>query len=266
MPKQRHEFAGEAANASRIVGRIRFAARTIWGRISRPKRNLAVSVWPKFSAIFVVLAAILIGFASQFDAEVTHFMTTTHNGFLHFLRAVTDAAKTHYYLIPALIIMTIISSMDWHARSFSAHKLLVRAYERAAFVFVAIIVPGIFVNIVKQVVGRGRPRTFDEFGAYVFSPFEFSHQFQSFPSGHATAAGSIGMIIALYFPALRWPALILAGLLAFARVPVKAHYLSDVMTGYLIGAVATLIFARWLGSRALMFNLLPDATFPKLKK
>lgn len=250
-----------------VAGRIRLAARTIWGRIVRPKRNGSISVWPEHGTVFIVLAAAFIALAAHFDGQITNFMAQTDNWFLRtYMRAITDAAKSHYYLIPALMIMTVISSMDWTTRNVSAQKLLVRAYERAAFVFVSIIVPGIFVNIVKQLVGRGRPRTFDEYGAYVFSPFEFTHQFQSFPSGHATTAGAIGMLIALYFPALRWPALILAGVLAFARVAVRAHYLSDAMTGYLIGTVATLIFARWLASRAIMFNLAPGAILPTLKK
>ncbi|MEM8542166.1 MAG: phosphatase PAP2 family protein, partial [Pseudomonadota bacterium] len=163
-------------------------------------------------------------------------------------------------------IMTVISMQDWRSRSLSTQKMLVRAYERAAFIFFAIAIPGILINIAKQLIGRGRPRTFDEYGAYVFSPFEFTHQFQSFPSGHATTAGSLGMIVALYFPNLRWPALILAGVIAFARVPAKAHYLSDVLAGYLIGTLATLLIARWLASRATTFKMNPSALFPQLKR
>lgn len=250
-----------------VVKSISIAASTIWGRISRSKRHQAINVWPEHATVFAVLAAAFIALAAHFDGQITSFMASTDNWFLRvYMRAITDAAKSHYYLIPALMIMTIISSMDWRTKQLTAQKMLVRAYERAAFIFVSIIVPGIFVNIVKQLVGRGRPYTYDEYGAYVFSPFEFMHKFQSFPSGHATTAGALGMIIALYFPSIRWPALILAGVLAFSRVAVRAHYLSDAMTGYLIGMIATLIFARWLASRALMFNLQPGTIMPALKK
>ena len=259
-------IVAEPASSLGVVGRIHLTARTVWRRVFREKRNQQISVWPRRATVFVFIAAALIALASQFDGDIAVYFKATRSWFFQFLRVVTDAAKTHYYLIPALLIMTIVSSISWQSRSFSAHKMLVRSYERAAFIFVAIIVPGIFVNIVKQLVGRGRPRTYDEFGAYVFSPFEFTYQFQSFPSGHAAAAGSIGMIIALYVPALRWPALIFAGALAFARVAAGAHYLSDVMAGYLFGAISTLVFARWLASRAIVFSMVTDATFPKLKK
>lgn len=248
------------------AGRIGLTATNFWRRVFRDKRHSHITVWPKYASIFVVLAGVLIAFTAQFDGQIAQQFARPQQWFFKFLRAITDAAKSHYYLVPALLIMVIISMQDWNQRNLRAKKILLRAYERSAFIFIAIAIPGIFINIVKQLIGRGRPRTFDEFGAYVFSPFEFTHVFQSFPSGHATTAGSLGMIIALYYPEFRWPTLIIAGFLAFARVPANAHYLSDVMTGYLIGTLATLLFARWLASRAIMFAPSSPNIFPRLKK
>ena len=264
--EHKNQVDTKPGSAPGAAGRIRLTAQTVWRRVFREQRNQQLSLWPEHALLFVVLAAAFIALAAHFDGDLAQQMAGPRNWFFNFLRAVTDAAKSHYYLIPALLIMTIISTQNWRARSLSAKKLLMRAYERAAFIFIAIAIPGIFINIVKQLIGRGRPRTFDEFGAYVFSPFEFTHVFQSFPSGHATTAGSLGMIIALFHPKFRWPTLIIAGFLAFARVPANAHYLSDVMTGYMIGTVSTLLFARWLASRAIMFAPGTSSTFPRLKK
>lgn len=249
---------GTAANISATADKV-------WMRTCGRKRNRSLKIWPDEFTLFVIFAAAFIALASHFDGQIVIYISRTDSAFFAFLRSVTDAAKSHYYLIPAALIMTIISSCDWQCRALQRQKLLIRAYERAAFIFASIIGPGIIVNIIKQFVGRGRPRTFDEFGPYVYSPLEFSHVFQSFPSGHSATAGSIGMIIALYIPIIRWPALILFAVLAFARVTANAHYLSDVIAGYTFGAMATLVLARWLSSRATMFYLKPSEIFPSLR-
>ena len=253
------------AQNGNAVRRIGLTAKTVWRRIFRHKRVSTTPILPRYFALFVIFSVLVIGVAGYFDGQISIYMSSSRNSFFWLLRIVTDAAKSHFYLIPALLIMTVITTLDWRQRKLGARKVLVRAYERAAFVFFSIIIPGILVNIAKQFVGRGRPRTLDEYGVYAFKPFEFVHTFQSFPSGHSATAGSIGMIIALYMPALRWPALFVLGILAFARITANAHYLSDVIAGYLLGSVLTLLFARWLASRAIMFQFEQSSMFPKLK-
>jgi membrane-associated phospholipid phosphatase len=60
----------------------------------------------------------------------------------------------------------------------------------------------------------------------------------SFPSGHTIAAFSIATIFADRYPKPRWHRWLaygLAGLVGFSRVPLQAHYPSDVFAGAVLG-------------------------------
>ena len=63
----------------------------------------------------------------------------------------------------------------------------------------------------------------------------------SFPSDHATAAFAIAVALLRRHRKAGAIALVLAGLLAIARVAVGTHYPSDVLAGALIGTTAALI-------------------------
>ena len=59
----------------------------------------------------------------------------------------------------------------------------------------------------------------------------------SFPSSHAVNIASTGVIIGMSFPAWALPAFVLALFVGLSRVYLGLHYPSDVLVGYLLGAV-----------------------------
>ena len=180
------------------------------------------------------------------------------------IRSVTDAAKSGWYIVPAFIVVAIIGLLDWRELRHGSRRVLLAAYGRAAYILAAIAIPGIIVNIIKQIVGRARPRMVDEFDIYGFSPFQFDAAFQSFPSGHAAAAGSLAMILMLWHPNAKWPLFVLMFVLACARIPAGAHYPSDVVAGFSFGAIMALVIARWLARRRAVFSFSGAETLPRL--
>lgn len=65
----------------------------------------------------------------------------------------------------------------------------------------------------------------------------------SFPSGHAATAFAAATAVGLLHPRLRAPLLALAGIVAFSRVYLGVHYLSDVVVGGVLGAAVGLAAA-----------------------
>lgn len=103
--------------------------------------------------------------------------------------------------------------------------------------------------VIKAIVERPRPP---------FSYAAFIEDSSSFPSGHATNIAAL----ATFFLALAWPfiprglprvaasvaALALVALIAFARLYLGLHYLSDVLAGVALGALFGCAGA-WLARR-----------------
>lgn len=203
-------------------------------------------------------------FAAIFDPYFRPFSGPAPNVALQFLRDITDVAKSGWYIVPAVIVIAIIGLLDWHALRHATRRTLLTAYGQAAFILASVAVPGITVNIIKQFVGRARPGMVDEAGIYGFSPFQFEHAYQSFPSGHATTAGSLAVILMLWHPRARMPLFLAMVMLACGRIPAGAHYPSDVVAGFSLGAIMTLIIARWLARRRAVFKFRDRELFPVL--
>ncbi|HET9210646.1 MAG TPA: phosphatase PAP2 family protein [Thermoanaerobaculia bacterium] len=97
-----------------------------------------------------------------------------------------------------------------------------------------LIAGGIITPALKLATGRVRPRDTDK--TFDFKPFSGS---SSFPSGHSTEAFAVASVIATHYDQ-GWVKAVSYGsaaLVGFARVHHKAHFLSDVTAGAIIGTV-----------------------------
>lgn len=142
--------------------------------------------------------------------------------FVSVMKAVTTLGEGWLLGVAVLV-------MAWIASRFGRRDLV-----RAGLVAVpALIASGLIARVVKILIGRARPDTVvDGLGHWTPS---FSSAFNSFPSGHATSAFTLAAVLAAVLPSWRGALYASAAVIAFSRVAVDAHFLSDVVAGGLLG-------------------------------
>lgn len=121
------------------------------------------------------------------------------------------------------------------------HRVLAGAAVSAGVANVALVV-------LKGRVRRPRPCDFEKPKAFAVQPLlHFPSDRYSFPSGHSLNAFAIVSVLALSFPILAWPLLVLAASVAASRVVLGLHFLSDVLVGAVLGGlIGAGVYAVWL--------------------
>ena len=171
--------------------------------------------------------------------------------------AITDYGVSDWVLIPSLAIFVIAVFAGHFLRGLQR----LASYEvsmLAGYIFVGVGLPGLVSNLLKRMVGRGRPDMFDQFGAYSFHNVVNDWTFQSFPSGHATTAIGIAFIIGFLVPRLFFWLLAIGILVTISRVPVGMHYPSDVFGGACLGLIGAYVVRYFFAGRGWMFKCRPD--------
>ena len=90
-------------------------------------------------------------------------------------------------------------------------------------------------QLLKHLIGRPRPR-FAHSDEFSLGP-SLTTGFDSFPSGHAANAFGAATVLAWFFPAVRVPLYLVAGLVAVSRVLRGSHFPTDVLAGAVLGVV-----------------------------
>jgi len=156
----------------------------------------------------------------------------------------TQWSEAEFYLAASFIISLSLFGSAWALKATSWYRNMLLYARRCAFIGSAIALSGTMVVLVKVLLGRARPNEFLKAGEYGFQPFSFEHHYHSFPSGHAATSVALTGALAVLFPRLRWPLLLLGVGMAFIRVVITAHYLSDFVAGCYLGMLGVVAAQR----------------------
>jgi len=227
-----------------------------WSRaVARPPP--ARMLRPALPAVAATLATLYVVVVSMFvlDAPLSHWARHEPSWVRDSFERITNLGLSGWFLIPFAAILLWLAAVISPALSRRTQGVLTALAARFGFLFLAIGVPGLFVAIVKRLIGRARPYVggggHDDPFAYM--PFVWRPEYASMPSGHATTAVAAAIAIGAIWPRTRLVMWLYALVIMASRVLVLAHHPSDVIAGALTGAAGAYLLRRWFAARRLVF-------------
>lgn len=197
------------------------------------------------------LVAILAGFY-KLDLLIAHFFNLPElEKVYYYSREITNVGYSIHYFIVALFGM-IFSKLIYPKTEYFKKNIDSAENERifhwSVFLFKALIVVGLLLNILKFIFGRLRPHASENFYNLNFEPLNTHHHWHSFPSGHSQVAFTVAAIALMIWPRHKYIFLLLACIFALTRITIHQHFFSDMVAGATFGYLATLWLAHvWPG-------------------
>jgi undecaprenyl-diphosphatase len=132
--------------------------------------------------------------------------------------------------------------------------------------FFAVLVPVLAGEVIKWIVGRGRPFVGGKADAFNFAHFAGTEAYASFPSAHAITSAALAFAVSAVWPQARGFMIVYAVLIAGSRLVLLAHHPSDVVAGALIGVAGAMGVRHWFAVRRLGFVIGRDgAILPSVR-
>jgi membrane-associated phospholipid phosphatase len=209
------------------------------------------------------VAVAIIALMYALDAREIGLMPPRGTGSLWPVRILTDFGKSAWVLwslAGALFAVAIISP---RLRG-TSRCLLLGLGTRLQFLFFAVLVPVLAGEVIKWIVGRGRPFVGGEANAFNFAHFAGTEAYASFPSSHAITSFALAFAVSAVWPRARVPMIVYAVLIAISRLVLLAHHPSDVVAGALIGVVGAMLVRYWFAARRLGFAIRRDGAIAPL--
>jgi membrane-associated phospholipid phosphatase len=231
---------------------------------SHSRRAEAARRWARHSLWLTVgigIAIIVLMYA--LDASEIGWMPPRGTAWLWPVRILTDFGKSAYVLWTLAAILLVIALLFPLARG-TARPALGGLGIRLLYIFFAVLLPVLTGEIIKHMVGRGRPFVGGQANAFNFSHFSGSEAFSSFPSGHATTAFALAFAVSALWPHWRVAMLVYALVIAASRLVLLAHHPSDVVAGALLGVIGAMLMRYWFAARHLAFTIRRDGAIDPL--
>jgi membrane-associated phospholipid phosphatase len=232
---------------------------------SHPRRAVAAR---RLARQMLLIAAIggaaVIALMAGFDATEIALMPPRGAASLWPVRILTDFGKDAVVLSLLAAMLLVVTLVAAALRGNSRSRLLGFGL-RLQFVFFAVLVPLLAGELIKWIVGRGRPFVGGKANPFNFEPFAGTEAYASFPSAHAITAFALAFAVAAVWPRARAVMIVYALLIAATRLVLLAHHPSDVVAGALIGVVGAMFVRYWFAARRLGFAIHRDGEIVPLR-
>jgi membrane-associated phospholipid phosphatase len=189
--------------------------------------------WTLWWFIFLFATAVFLAVAFSVDLAAQHWIASHPNHSAKiFMHNVSRFGDWPEHIALGLLLVAIA----WWRGSKKWMRIVLS-------MLIACALAGSIARVTKIATGRARPSVKTEM---IWNGPQFSSRFNAFPSGHTAA--STAFFGVLFFVSWRLGLLCLPipALIAFSRMYVAAHYLSDVVGGAIVGALAAFLVAVFL--------------------
>jgi membrane-associated phospholipid phosphatase len=176
-------------------------------------------------------------------------------------RSFTDIGTSGWILIPSGTLLAIVLFLRRKHISIRSKAAWGWIASLLAFIFVSVGGAGLAASMTKNIIGRARPKMFDDLGAHTFEPFTFMGKFAAFPSGHSATIFALATVLAMLWPRGRRALFAAAAVIASTRFLIGAHYFTDVVVGAVLGIAFTYLVRARFAERRWLFALGPDGGY-----
>ncbi|RXH09530.1 phosphatase PAP2 family protein [Bradyrhizobium guangzhouense] len=208
-------------------------------------------------------AALVIVLMVAFDQAEIQLMPARGTAWLWPIRILTDFGKDEYVLIALAIALVAVALFAAGLRG-TRRRLLLGFGTKLQYVFLSVALSVFVAEILKFVIGRGRPFVGGKANPFNFVPFQGTEAYFSLPSAHAVTAFALAFAVSALWPRLRVYMFIYAALILLTRLVLLAHHPSDVTAGALVGIVSAMAVRYWFAARRLGFAIRADGTIVPL--
>ncbi|MGA9090937.1 MAG: phosphatase PAP2 family protein [Bradyrhizobium sp.] len=228
-------------------------------RRAEAARRLARHALLITATVGVIIIALMVGV----DAWEIGLMPPRGTASLWPVRILTEFGKDAYVL-GVLAAMLLAVALAAPALRGASRARLLSFGLRLQFLFFAVLVPLLAGELIKWIVGRGRPFVGGKADPFNFVHFAGTEAYASFPSGHAVTSFALAFAVGAVWPPARGAMFAYVLLIAFTRLALLAHHPSDVVAGALIGVVGAMCVRYWFAARRLGFAIGRDGAISPL--
>jgi len=209
--------------------------------------------------LVVIVSAVIITLMYAFDVEEISLMPPRGTPSLWWVRVLTDFGKDVYVLWVLALSLIAVALAAPALRGMSRATMLGLG-TRLQYLFLSVVLSVAAGELVKWIVGRGRPFVGGKANAFNFQHFAGSEAYASFPSGHSITAFALAFAVSAVWPRARIIMLLYALMIAATRLVLLAHHPSDVVAGALVGVIGAMTVRYWFAARRLGFAIHRDGT------
>uniref|UniRef100_Q07N22 Phosphoesterase, PA-phosphatase related n=1 Tax=Rhodopseudomonas palustris (strain BisA53) TaxID=316055 RepID=Q07N22_RHOP5 len=225
---------------------------------SHSRRAIASRYWAWRSLVLTVLAAVVIALLMvALDATEIGWMPPRGTASLWPVRIVTDFGKSTYVLWALAILLALILLLAPRLSGWS-RAVWMSFGTRAHYVLLSVAFSVLVGDLLKGLIGRGRPFVGGEANPFNFAFGSWNEAYSSLPSGHATTAFALAFAVSALWPQARTLMFGYAIVIAVSRLVLLAHHPSDVVAGALTGIIGAMAVRYWYAARHLAFTIRPD--------